>query len=397
MLRQTRERGVFALSSRSAVVVIANDPARTGLRRPLQLQLVMGTPLLRWLTHALAQRGVERWLLVCQERWLSEAKHCFPAGARLTACADREAGNPLHVFLSSAGEDEREVLVITGPCACLPDDGIEPCDCACCVDPAALMTALDEPEFSITHFLQTCGSDCAQLRGVQAVHDAGELVELSDRMRRATLRGLADRGVQIWDPDHCHVDPGVSVGAGSVLMPGAILRGDTRVGNDCVIGPDALLENAELGSGCRINASQLSDCRLGSDCAVGPYACIRSGSRLGARVRVGAGAELCAADLGEAARVGAQCVLRELTCGRGCTFGPGVICAAGAPEASGPVTLGDDCAVGGGVILAGPVDVGRCAAVSAGSVVTANVPAQALAGARARQTVRRDWALHKKS
>ena len=229
------------------------------------------------------------------------------------------------------------------------------------------------------------------------MHDAGELVELSDRMRRATLRGLADRGVQIWDPDHCHVDPGVSIGAGSVLMPGAILRGDTRVGNDCVIGPDALLENAELGSGCRINASQLSDCRLGSDCAVGPYACIRSGSRLGARVRVGANAELCAAELGEGSRVGAQCVLREFTGGRGCTVGPNVICAAAAPEQSGPVTLGDDCVVGGGVTFAGPVEVGRCAAVAAGSVVTANVPAQALAGARARQTTRRDWALHKKS
>ncbi len=385
------------MPSRSAVVVIANDPARTGHRRPLQLQLVMGTPLLRWLTHALAQTGVERWLLVCQERWLSEAKHCFPAQARLTACADRDAGNPLHVFLSSAGEDEREVLVITGPCVCLPSGEDAPCACACCVDSAALMAALDEPDFSFTHFLQTRGERCAQLSGVRDVCDAAELIELSAHMRRAILRGLSDRGVQIWDPEHCHVDPGVSVGAGSVLMPGTILRGNTVVGNDCVLGPDALLENAELGSGCRVNASQLSDCRLGSDCAVGPYACIRSGSRLGSRVRVGAGAELCAADLGEGSRVGAQCVLRELRCGRGCTLGPGVICAACPPEQAGPVTLGDDCVVGGGVTFAGPVDVGRCAAVAAGSTVTSQVPAQALAGARARQTNRRDWALHKKA
>ena len=380
---------------RSAVIVIANDPARTGRRRPLQLQLVMGAPLLRWLTHALAQRGVERWLLVCPERWLSEAKHCFPADAQLTACADREAGNPLHVFLSSAGEDEREVLVITGACVCLPsEEEAPPDDCAFCVGTTELMESLDEEDFSFTRFLQTRSADCDQLSGVRAVREAADLLDLSAHMRRATLLGLADRGVQIWDPERCHVDPGVSVGAGSVLMPGAILRGNTVVGGDCVIGPDALLENAELGSGCRVNASQLSDCRLGSDCAVGPYACVRSGSRLGSRVRVGANTELNAVDLGEGSRVGAQCVLRELTCGRSCTIGPGVICAA-APEESGPVTLGDDSVIGGGVTFAGPVDVGRCAAVAAGSVITADVPAQALAGARARQTTRRDWALHK--
>ena len=383
------------MPSRSAVIVIANDPARTGRRRPLQLQLVMGAPLLRWLTHALALRGVERWLLVCQERWLSEAKHCFPAGAQLTACVDREAGNPLHVFLSSAAEEEREVLVITGPCACLPSDE-EAGDCAFCVGSAELMAALDEEDFSFTRFLQTRGAGCEQLRGVIAVREEGELIDLSARMRRATLRGLADRGVQIWDPEHCHVDPGVSVGAGSILMPGTILRGDTVVGEDCVIGPDALLENAELGSGCRVNASQLSDCRLGSDCAVGPYACILAGSRLGSRVRVGASADLIAVDIGEASRIGPLCALREFTCGRSCIVGPGAVCAACPPEESGPVTLGDDVTVGGGVTFAGPVDVGRCAAVAAGTNLTASVPAQALASARARQTTRRDWALHTK-
>ena len=95
-------KGRFALQSRSAVIVISNDPTRTGRHRPLAFELVMGTPLLRWLTHALSGRGIERWLLVCQKSYLSEAKLCFPEGCELTVCEDREAGNPLHVFLSSA-------------------------------------------------------------------------------------------------------------------------------------------------------------------------------------------------------------------------------------------------------------------------------------------------------
>ena len=372
-------KGRFALQSRSAVIVISNDPTRTGRQRPLALALVMGTPLLRWLTHALAGRGVERWLLVCQKSFLSEARLCFPEGCELTACEDREAGNPLHVFLSSAREDEAEILVITGACVLLPGEGDEMrAPCACQVRCDELMTALDEEDFSFSRFLLTRGSACAQLDGIQAVNDPAELDGLSDRIRSASLRNLREQGVQIWDEASCHVDPSAVIGAGTVLMPGTV------IGGDCVIGPDALLENAQLGGGCRINASQLSDCRLGSDCAVGPYVCIRSGSRLDSRVRVGSGTELGGVELGEATRVGALCALRELTCGRGCIIGSGVTCA------DGPVRMEEEAQIGGGATIACPVTIGRGASVSAGTVLTRDVPPQALVAAKARQSVRRD-------
>ena len=378
-------KGRFALQSRSAVIVISNDPTRTGRQRPLALELVMGTPLLRWLTHALAGRGIERWLLVCQKSFLSEARLCFPEGCELTACEDREAGNPLHVFLSSAREDEAQVLVITGACVCLPDDGGEMrAPCACQVRCDELMAALDEEDFSFSRFLLTRGSACAQLDGIQAVNDSAELAALSDRIRSAALCTLRDQGVQIWDEASCHVDPSAVIGAGTVLMPGTVIRGATVIGSDCVIGPDALLENTQLGGGCRINCSQLSDCRLGSDCAVGPYVCIRSGSRLGSRVRVGSGTELGGVELGEATRVGALCALREFSCGRDCTIGSGVICA------DGPAHLEEEAAIGGGVTIARPVTIGRGASVSAGTVLTRDVPPQTLVAARARQSVRRD-------
>ncbi len=343
----------------------------------------MGTPLLRWLTHALTNRGVERWLLVCPQNVLGEARLCFPEGCELTACADREAGNPLHVFLSSSREDEEQVLVVTGACVCLPEQE-ESASCACQVRCDELMTALDEEDFSFSRFLLTRGSACSQLEGLYAVSDPAELADLSERMRRAIVHDLAGRGVQIWDTEHCNIDPGAVIGTGTVLMPGVVIRGATVIGSDCVIGPDALLENARIGSGSRINCSQLSDCRIGSDCAVGPYACIRSGSRLDNRVRVGSGTELCGAELGEATRVGALCALRDLSCGRGCTVGSGVI------TAEGRVTVEDEAVIGGGVTLTGPVTIGRGATVSAGTLVTRSVPPQALVSARVRQSVRKD-------
>ena len=256
--------------------------------------------------------------------------------------------------------------------------------CACQVRCDELMTALDEEDFSFSRFLLTRGSACAQLDGIQAVNDPAELAELSDRIRSMALRILRDQGVQIWDEASCHVDPSAVIGAGSVLMPGTVIRGTTVIGCDCVIGPDALLENAQLGGGCRINCSQLSDCRLGSDCAVGPYVCIRSGSRLDSRVRVGSGTELCGVELGEATRVGALCAIRELSCGRNCIIGSGVI------STDGPVRLEEEAEIGGGVTIANSVTIGRGASVSAGTVLTQDVSPQTLVVTKVRQSVRRD-------
>ena len=365
--------------------MITNDPARTGRSRPLALSLVMGTPLLRWLSYALADRGVERWLLVCPQNVLAEAKLCFPEGCELTACVDREAGNPLHVFLSSAPEEEEQVLVITGACVCLPpEDGGTDTSCACQVRCDELMAALDEEDFSFSRFLLTKGTPCSQLEGLRGVCELSELPDLSERMHRAALRRLAAQGVQIWDAGHCWVDPGAVIGAGTVLMPGTVIRGATTVGSDCIIGPDALLENTQVGVGCRINASQLSDCRIGSDCAVGPRASIRSGSVLESRVRVGSGTELSGVSLGEGSRVGALCALREFSCGRGCTVGAGVICAGG------QVTVEDEAVIGGGAILAQSLRIGRSAVVGPGMTVARDVPAQAMASAKVRQSVRKD-------
>ncbi len=389
----------MSLQSRSAVILIPNDSARTGRSRPMLLSRVMGAAALRWLTDALTQRGVHRYFLVCQDRYLNEAKLCFPDGCQLTACVDREASDPLHVFLSSAKQSEGSVLVITGACVCLPPAegvaGKSHAACACEVDQNELMSALDEEDFSFSRFLLSRGAACTEEDGLYPISSQEELETLASKMKLARLQSLAQQGVEIWDPERCYVDPGVSVGRGAVLMPGSILRGRTVVGQDCVIGPDALLENANVGNGCRINASQLWDSTLGSDCAVGPFACLRQGSSLGSRVRVGTGTELNAVTLGEGTHVGAACCLRELECGRSCTIGPGCITAASMPETVGRIVLDDDAVIGGGATFAGPVSVGRCAAVAAGATIAESVPSQALAIARGRQTTRKDWALHK--
>ncbi|MBP8050354.1 MAG: hypothetical protein KAY42_03230, partial [Oscillospiraceae bacterium] len=103
------------MSDLSAVVFVPDDTAKTGFSRPMMLQAIMGTPLLSWLTRSLAAGGVGRFFLVCHERFLSEAKHCFPDGCELSCAKLEETADQLHVFLSTADEQEEDVIVVTGP------------------------------------------------------------------------------------------------------------------------------------------------------------------------------------------------------------------------------------------------------------------------------------------
>jgi len=337
------------------------------------LQHVMGTPLLTWLTHGLKQRGIRRFFLVCQDRFLNEARLCFPEGCVLTVCMDREALDPLHVFLSSAKSWDARVLVITGSCICLPPEdsfsAAPKAACACYISQSELMLALDEEDFSFCQFLLSRGSACTDREGFYTIDTPAQLPFWAQRIRRAQLQELSCQGVEIWDYGQCYVDPGVQIGTGTVLMPGTVLRGHTVVGSDCVIGPNTLLEGAKIGNGCRVNASQIYDSTLGNDCAIGPFVCIRPGSSLGSRVRVGTAAELNRVRLGEGTHAGALCSLREFDSGRDCAIGTGCVSTAGR------VVLEDQAVIGGGVTFAGSLAVGRSVKVDPGSALKDALPA----------------------
>ena len=86
----------------------------------------------------------------------------------------------------------------------------------------------------------------------------------------ARRQQLLDAGVEMMDPAAVYVEDTVTVGAGTVLLPGTILRGGTVIGENCRIGPDVMLTNCQVGAGSTINASQCEDSEIGANCQIGP-------------------------------------------------------------------------------------------------------------------------------
>ena len=257
----------------------------------MMLQAIMGTPLLSWLTRSLAAGGVGRFFLVCHERFLSEAKHCFPDGCELSCAKLEETADQLHVFLSTADEQEEDVIVVTGPAVIDPfavdeaafsgapaESGVSS------VSRQALMDALDDT-FIFTDFMKEHGVPYTDRDGVYAVSSMQQLAEWKPVLSRGVLYDLAAAGVSVWDYDNTYVEPTVFVGAGTELLPGTVLRGTTSIADGCTIGPNSYLENVKVGENTRVNASQVYDSEIGSDTTVGPFAYVRLGSRIGSHVR----------------------------------------------------------------------------------------------------------------
>ncbi|HUY96859.1 MAG TPA: bifunctional UDP-N-acetylglucosamine diphosphorylase/glucosamine-1-phosphate N-acetyltransferase GlmU [Verrucomicrobiae bacterium] len=223
------------------------------------------------------------------------------------------------------------------------------------------------------------------------VNDRVQLAAAAASLRRRVLTRLMRSGVTVEDPATTYVDAGVEVGPDSVLRPGSVLAGRTRLGRACVVGPFAQLEDTEAGDRCRIATAHLAGCRLGDGVTIGPFNRIRPGSVLEDHSRLGTFTEVARSRVGPHSLVPHLTYLGDATLGRDVNVGAGTITANWDGRDKHATVIGDGARVGSDTILVAPVTVGAGAYTGAGSVITRDVPAGSLGLARARQRTLLGW------
>jgi bifunctional UDP-N-acetylglucosamine pyrophosphorylase/glucosamine-1-phosphate N-acetyltransferase len=224
------------------------------------------------------------------------------------------------------------------------------------------------------------------------VNDRRQLAAAEAVLRRRTLDALMLSGVTIDDPATTYVDSTVRIGADTVLRPMTTLRGDTTIGAECEIGPMAQLRDVRAGDRVRIGASALEESDLGDDVEIGQYARLRPGSRLASHVRVGTHAEIKNSTIGSGSRLGHFCCVLDSDLGTDVNISAGTVtCNYDGFEKS-RVVLEDGVFVGSDCMLVAPLHVGAGAYLGAGSVITKDVPAGALAVERTEQRNVPGWA-----
>jgi len=222
------------------------------------------------------------------------------------------------------------------------------------------------------------------------VNTRAQLADAEATLRRRTNQALLAAGVTLQDPRTTYVDAGVCVGRDTIILANTHLAGQTQIGEECAIGPNAIIRDSVIGHYCRVVASVLDGATLADEVTVGPFAHLRPGTRCGRASRVGTGSEINRSFLGPGSSMQHFGYLGDATVGEHVNVGAGAITCNYDGERKHATQVGDGAFIGSGTLLVAPVTVGAAALTGAGAVVTRDVPAHALVtGVPAR---RKGWA-----
>ncbi|MEO3947915.1 bifunctional UDP-N-acetylglucosamine diphosphorylase/glucosamine-1-phosphate N-acetyltransferase GlmU [Gorillibacterium sp. CAU 1737] len=224
------------------------------------------------------------------------------------------------------------------------------------------------------------------------VNDRAALSEAEAIMKARINRKHMLNGVSIQDPAATYIEADVVIGADTRILPGTVLRGKTEIGEDCLIGPNADIQDSTVQDGAEIKHSVLTEAIVGRLATVGPFAYLRPGAKLGEKVKVGDFVEIKNATLGDNSKVSHLSYVGDAVVGQNVNMGCGSITVNYDGFNKHLTEIGDDAFVGSNVNLIAPVKIGKGAFVVAGSTITKDVEDDAIAIARERQVTKPGYA-----
>jgi bifunctional UDP-N-acetylglucosamine pyrophosphorylase / glucosamine-1-phosphate N-acetyltransferase len=232
---------------------------------------------------------------------------------------------------------------------------------------------------------------------VRGINSRRELAEATAILLRAKIGALLDAGVTVVDPGRTYVETEVSVGADTLIEPGASLLGATRIGRGVRIQAGCVVENSVVEDGARLLPySVLSGARVRKGAIVGPFARLRPEADIGEGAHIGNFVEVKKSRLGKGSKANHLAYIGDSLVGRKVNIGAGTITCNYDGIAKHTTVIGDGVFVGSDTQFVAPVTIGKGALIGAGATIVADVPPYALALSRAEQKVLADWVTRKK-
>jgi len=233
---------------------------------------------------------------------------------------------------------------------------------------------------------------------VRGVNSRTELAEVSRLMRQTKNEELMAAGVTLVDPAATYIDPDVEIGPDTVIHPGVVIEGRSRIGSACEIEAHVRITDCEIADRATIkNFCVLTASRVEAGAVIGPFAHLRPESVIGEGAKVGNFVELKKTSLGNGSKANHLSYLGDATIGPKVNVGAGTITCNYDGSRKHATVIEEGAFIGSDTQLIAPVTVGTGAYVAAGSSITEDVPPGALGIARGRQTNVDGWVERKKA
>ena len=228
------------------------------------------------------------------------------------------------------------------------------------------------------------------------VNDRSELAQVRKQAQRRINDAHARNGVTIVDPDTTYIDVETTIGRDTTIEPGTTIKGATEIGNECRIGPHTTIIDSTLGDGVSIPHSYVVQARIDDFGTIGPFAYLRPDAHLHPNAKAGAFVEIKNSTIGAHTKVPHLSYIGDADVGERTNIGAGNITANYDGQKKHRTTIGSNVRTSVDTAFVAPVNIGDGAYTGAGSVITEDVPPNALGIARARQTNIADYAERRK-
>jgi bifunctional UDP-N-acetylglucosamine pyrophosphorylase/glucosamine-1-phosphate N-acetyltransferase len=264
----------------------------------------------------------------------------------------------------------------------------------------------DQQEYYLPDVVTLARAEGLKVNAV-VMKDADEMLGVNDRAQLSAVESIMQRwimvdwqmqGVTIEQPESVRIEASVHIGIDTVIRAGCQLLGSTHIGDECEIGPYAVIRDAWLDDDTRVHPfSHIEEAHAGSRTQIGPFARLRPQAKLDEDVRIGNFVEIKKAVIGRGSKVNHLSYIGDTVMGSECNIGAGTITCNYDGANKHQTTIGNQVFVGSDTKLVAPVSVEDGATIGAGSIITKPVKRDGLTlSARPEQRHVPDWQRPKK-
>lgn len=215
-----------------------------------------------------------------------------------------------------------------------------------------------------------------------------------NKINEKILKRFREKGITILDPRNTYIGTQVQISKGNIILPNTFLNGKIKIGTGNTLGPNLYIEGkVTIGSNNNIKYSHITNSKIGNNNEIGPYARLRDNVILGNKIKIGNFVEIKNSQIGDGTQIAHLSYIGDAKIGKSANIGAGTITANynSITGKKSKTIIKDRASTGSNSVLVAPVTIGEDALVGAGSVITKNVPAKALAITRPKQENKLNW------
>ncbi len=226
---------------------------------------------------------------------------------------------------------------------------------------------------------------------VNGVNNRKQLSECEEQLQEKIRNHWMDEGVTFIHPSSCTISENCDIGKDVIIEPQTHIRGKSKIGDECHIGPGVILQDAFLGKRVKVIHSVISMSKVENDVCIGPFAHIRPDAYIEEHCRIGNFVEIKKSRIGKLSKVNHLSYIGDASLGSKVNIGAGTITANYDGEKKHKTYIGEKSKTGANSVLVAPIHLGNNVTVGAGSILTKDVPDSALAISRSKQLLKENW------